>query len=650
MKPQAVEESLHVTATSAQARSTMFSFPGIGEFDPIETMVALSTYRLLKANGEKDSQVIFGIRFALGNCRGRRKPSPDLIHDLVKAIGEYYRRCLGTKTTPLEFTFAAEALHSNKVNMNISQAIESTWKRFEQHDAALLKRTGLNVANAIYMTKELMNAIDAKMANVKEPRPVKLKKSQFYDFTYLVRPEDRLVKSWRNAMTFSRQQIDSLFPSISEKVEKYLKLTSISLDKIPPTLDPLDPDALYEFPIVVSHEMYYVPVPHYLLYGLTLRLHRELRTDVGYRGQYLGKKGGILEEWAAEELRLLLRSEDIFRNRKYRDGEGKAEADIILNYGDYLIFVECTTKWIDVDAWRGQTVAVQEVLAESIRKCYKQALRAKKAYLDGRLDLGLPKRPMKMLTMVVTDSFYPNLMYEHALASQWHLESYISMMVKDNDYPYIISVNDLETLRRLSDAPLFMQFVLERLEMYNHPTFLAHDEFDYFILFTKGEYPRIKDIFTKSGKVLNYVAHVVPPPVLSNLFMECLDVLGTDSSAVIKPRADYSPEVAANAFGLIYQLYNTWRGGMHLVFNLEEYEALISGYKSRGERCRALVWEGLEEYIDHLRILGESQKADLLRKKLDEGGFGEDTGILIVNPTDIYRNIYREIADRLNKS
>ena len=650
MESPTIRESLYLPESRIRDGAIEFSFREIEEFDPIEIMTVLSAYRLLEANREKDSQVIFGIRYALGNCRGRKKPSANLIHALLKAVGEYYKRCLRTRVDPLEFTFAAEALHSNKASTNFSQAIESAWKRFEQHDVALEKRTGLNVANAIYMTKELMSAIDSRMADVKEPRRVTLKKSQYYDFAYFVRPEDELVRSWRKAMTFSRQQIESLFPSVVPKVEGYLNLTSISMDKILPIHDPLDSDTLYEFPVVSSGGKYYVPVPHYLLYGLTLRLHRELRTDTGYRGQYLGTKGGILEEWAAEELRLLLRTEDIFRNRKYRDGTGRTEADIIVSYGDYLIFVECTTKWVDVDAWRGQTVAVQEVLTESIKKCYKQALRAKRAYLDGRLDLGLPKKARKTLTMVVTDSLYPNLMYEHAMAFQWHHDSYISRMVEDEDYPYIISVTDLETLRRLSDPPLFMQFLIERLGMYALPLFLAHDELDYFTLFTKSEYPEIKDLVTKSGKALNYVAHVVPPPVLSNLFMECLDILGTDSSAVIKPKADYSPEVAANAFGLIYQLYISWRGAEHLVFNSDEYEAIISRYKRRGEKCRALVWEGLEEYIDHLRILGEDQEADRLRRKLDEGGFAEEVGILIVNPTDIYQNIYHRITERLGNA
>ena len=622
-----------------------FSYPRVEDLNPFETMASLSAYRLIELNREKDSMIIFGIRFAAATCRGARSPSSSEVYDLLQSIGQYYRGYFKGRATPLEFLFANEALHSNRATGNSSQAIESAWKRFEQHDIALQKKVGFNIANAIYISTGLMHAVEDKMQNTREPKRVKLTKSQYYDFSYYVRPEERLVRAWSNAIKFQREEIEALFPSLGPKVGRYLDMTSISIEEFPALSDPLDVDTLFESPVITLGENYVIPVPHYLLHGLPLRLHRELSDDSGYRGQYLGKKGGILEEWAAEELRLILRPGEIFRKKKYEDRGGRAEADIIVSYGDYLIFVECTTKWVGIDAWRGTTPAVYQILTESISKCYKQALRAKSAYLDGRLSLPLQNIPRKILVMVVTDSFYPNLLIEHSLARQANAVSYLSRMIEGQDYPYIVNIHDLETLRRLTDADLFMRFVLERLWMYEHPIFLAHDEFDYFILFTKKEYQEIKDTIIKSGTTLNYVGHVPPPSVLSPLFLECLEILGTDSFGIIKAKDAYSPELAASTFGLIYQLYNTWRGAEHLVFDSKGYDQVVSRYREQGVKCRALVWEGLEEYIGYLKLIGNREEATKLRKKLDEGGFAEDLGILIVNPTDMYRTIYRSLIE-----
>ncbi|MCW4020491.1 MAG: hypothetical protein NWF14_04595 [Candidatus Bathyarchaeota archaeon] len=506
------------------------------------------------------------------------------------------------------------------------------------------KKLGFNVANAIFFASGVLSTITNRMKETKPPEIKKINKSEYYDFAFFVNPEDRITRDWSRAIRFSFEELVSIFPRhLQTKAKAYLEFVTIPPSDLPEIRDPLQANPLVGAPIIECQNEYLIPTPYYLLHGLSSRLQQIICEDPKYRGRYGKDKGEMLEEWTSEELRLLFRSGKLFRRVRYKSANSEPDADIILNYGEYLIFVECTTKGIPQASRKGVPMSIQDTLASSIRKCYLQALRAKRAFIKGRLKLKLDTKPSKLILMIVTDTLYPNLMSEFALAKRFEADSYLDHLIKDKEYPYIISIYDLESIRFLADEKTFMAFLLERLSMYEQPYFLAYDEFDYFVLFSKPEYEEIKEKIIKAQVTLDYVAHL-PSPVKKPLtFHALLETIGSDSLAIVKIGDMYDKEYASIAFCLLYELYCTWDAVMkHFVFDAKGFNALIREYRNKGTKCRAVVWEGMYEHLKFCHEIGQDQDCKEIERKLEDGSIGNELNVLITFPTDIYEEIWKK--------
>lgn len=612
--------------------------------DLLETVSMISAYKLRPENWQKEAIVEFALRLATSYCRGSRRPTSHELQSFLQKVGEFYKHYSITSAHPLEMVFTNYALSDNRVKGNLDQTIESLWKRFQKHDTFLEKKLGFNVANAIFFASGVLSTITDRMKKTKPPKIKKINKSEYYDFTFFVKPESRIIRDWSKAIRFSLEELVSIFPRhLRTKAKAYLEFATISLSDLPEIHDPLQANPLFGAPIIKFQNEYLIPTPYCLLHGLSSRLQQILCEDPEYRGRYGKDKGEMLEEWTSEELRLLFRSGKLFRRVRYKSADSEPDADIIVNYGEYLIFAECTTKGIPQASRKGIPMSIQDTLASSVRKCYLQALRAKRAFVEGRLKLKLDTKPSKLILMIVTETLYPNLMSEFALTRRSEADSYLDHLIKDKEYPYIISIYDLESIRHIADEKTFMAFLLERLSMYEQPYFLAYDEFDYFILFSKPEYEEIKEEIIKAQVTLNYVAHL-PSPVMKPLtFHALLDTIGSDRFAILKIGDKYDKKYASIAFCLLYELYCTWDAVMkHFVFDAKGFNALIGEYRNKGTKCRAVVWEGMYEYLKFCHEIGRDQDCKEIERKLEDGSIGNELNVLITLPTDIYEEIRKK--------
>jgi hypothetical protein len=616
------------------------SLAHLRELEPVETICILSAYQLQPENSEKQAMIEFAIRLAASHCHGSKRPTLTELHSFIQSVGEFYKH-YSTKGIPsLESVFSSQFLFSNYVEGNLDQTIDSLWKRFEKHEKFLEKKIGFNVANAILFVSGILSRITLKMEKTKPPKPKRLKKSERYDFAFFVQPKERIVKSWSDAILFGPEEIESLFPSrVVARVKKYIVFASVLASNLPEISDPLEANPLLKTPIIKFQDKFLIPVPYYLMHGLSSRLNDEISKDQRYKGKYGHDKGKVLEERASEELRLIFRSGQMFRNVKYKSFGSKPDADIIISYDKYLIFVECTTKGIPQSSRMGDPASVTDTLAKSIEKCYLQALRAKKAFTDGRLKLKLAKKPSQLLLMIVTDSLFPNLISEFVLARRFGADSYLSHLIKDKEYPYIISITDLESLRHVADERFFMEFILERLGMYEKPYFIAYDELDYFILFSKPEYKEIKKKVIQSEVTLNYVAHLPSPVINPHTFHILLNTIGADDFVILKIGDRYDKMLVTIGFNLLYHLYCDWEiAKKHFVFNAKEFSSLVKEYREKGMKCRAIFWEGFYEYLKFCQETGRYQEIRDIKQKLKDGSIRNDLNVLIVIPTDIYND------------
>jgi hypothetical protein len=630
-------------------KDNMLVLGDLRELDPLETISVISAYKVQPENSHKEAMIEFAMRLATSYCRGSRRPTTHELQSFIQRVGEFYRHYSITNVRPLEMVFTNYALFDNRVEGNLEQTIESLWKRFEKYDMFLEKKLGFNVANAIFFASGLLSTITNRMKKTKPSKIKKLNKSEYYDFAFFVKPEDRVIKDWSNAIRFSFEELISIFPKhLRTKAKRYLEFATIPLNTLPELQDPLDENPLFGAPIIkFRNEQHIIPTPYYLLHGLSSRLQKTLCEDPKYRGRYGKSKGEMLEEWTNEELRLIFRSGRLFKRVRYESASSQPDVDIIVNYGEYLIFVECTTKGIPQASRKGISMSIENTLANSIRKCYLQALRAKRAFVEGRLRLTLDPKPTKLVLMIVTDTLYPNLMSEFALARRFEADSYLDHLIQDKEYPYIISIYDLESIRRVADEKTFMAFFLERLNMYEQPYFLAYDEFDYFILFSKPQYDEIKQKIIRAQATLNYVAHLPSPVMKPYTFHVLLDAIGSDRFVVLKIGDKYDKEYAFIAFYLLYELYCTWDVVMkHFVFDAKGFNALMREYKNKGVKCRAVVWEGMYEHLKFCHDIGQDQDCRGIERKLKDGSIGNELNILITFSTDIYEDMRKSVGSK----
>ena len=197
---------------------------------------------------------------------------------------------------------------------------------------------------------------------------------------------------------------------------------------------------------------------------------------------------------------------------------------------------------------------------------------------------------------------------------------------------------------------MFAKFLVERLDMYKTPYFLAYDEFDYFVLFNKPEYQEIKQRTIEREVTMNYTAHVPFPVTVSQAFVLILETIGSDDFAMIKIGKKYDKNVAAAALGLAYDVYNSWDEAMnHLVFDLGDFNSKLMEYRNRGQKCRVIVWEGLDEHLKFNRDTKRPELNSETETRLNPNSIGKELSVLIVIPTDMYQQIKSELKEKMPK-
>ena len=373
------------------------------------------------------------------------------------------------------------------------------------------------------------------------------------------------------------------------------------LDDFPPAPDPYDESPLLDRPVVRIGDTYILPLLVNLFRGMSSRIHRALITDRRYRGPYGNSKGGVLEEWAAEALRRAFPSAIILRNLSYKTEGTEGEADIVLSFSEYLLFVECTTKWIQPQSNAGVVDAIHFDLAHSVAKCYRQARRARNAYLAGDLNLPLGAKPAKIICVVVTDTLYPNLVLEMSKEPGSELPRrgrFLRELVEEGDFPYIVSVFDIEALTEMVNERRLIEFIAERTELSKRGAILAFDEPDYLRFYLKPEYRSLSALFSRGSSVLNFVGSPELPVRKSPLLLSVFDAIGSGGFTIFDLRSAVGRRAEGVAMETLYSVYCGWdEAGAHLVHDLESFRLLLVKHRSAGKPCRAVAWGGFREFV-----------------------------------------------------
>ena len=605
-------------------------------FEPIKVLSSISAFQLIPSNYEKIAMIEFAAASYLSiPKRGKEDPPISDIKKFLSVVGSVFKDSLkNVRVDPLAISFIGQYEYTRHIGSPL-QKIEATLRRFKIHESFIKQKLGFSVDEALFFVVEIMKTIMDRMDKAPHPPSISLSKSQFYDLSFYVPPSKKLIDYWSRAISFTESELKDLFPSkLQVSFQNYLAKMTLDINEgvAFDSTNTLSANPLWSRPLVRINSKYLIPFPPYLLNCLSRRFHEELTYDQTYGGKYMAQKGGVAESWVADLMSRIFPEDQTHRNVRYDKAHGFPDADLVIEYGDFLLFFECTTRWLSEDTMKGDLESIRKDLDVSIRKCYNQARRAIKAFGDGKFKLLLKGTPTKFVIIIVTDTLYPNLTMDLQHGT------YVKSVVGQDEYPYIISIFDLDDITNVVDANLFLKFVQERLELFHHPHIICMDEVDYLRLYLKPEYKQLKNsiLEKKANLVYRGRGEILPTLDTSSLLDS---IINQDKFAVFKVCGLPVEEAPKVVMGILYAVYGDWKTVLrHVIFNLEGYYELVNSYRAQGEKCKAIGWEGMEEYLK--KFSGKEGK-EFYERLIGEGL--DDVKIVVTCDTNMYQDLVKKL-------
>lgn len=171
-------------------------------------------------------------------------------------------------------------------------------------------------------------------------------------------------------------------------------------------------------------------------------------------------------------------------------------------------------------------------------------------------------------------------------------------MVKEEDFPYIVSVFDIEALTEMVDERELIMFIAERTEMSKRGRIIAFDEPDYLRFYLKPEFKLIKAMLSQDNSIFNYVGSPELPVRKPELLMDIFDQIGSESFAIFDLTGSIGRRAKVAVMEILYSVYCDWAAaGDHLVHSMIDFESLVKDHLRDGKPCKVVAWGGFREYI-----------------------------------------------------
>lgn len=621
-------------------------FDYIGSFNPIDTISYLSSYQLVPLNSQKIPMIEFAIgSFISISKMGKKKPKRQVLKKLLSERGRFFFFFSPLdRKNPLADIFASH-YHFIRGDASYIQTVEAISKHFLPYNTIIKRKFGFTVSQALSFSDAILGKITLQMMAF-EPEKVDfnhtLSKSQYYDPSFYVEPPRDLTVTWTKAIKFSVSDLDRIINKNRKAFNSFLDALTFDFEESVKSKRFLPQDRfwdnpIWKKPIIKISSNYLIPFPPYILRCLPRLFHNELIRDAKFRGKYIAIKGEIAESRLVKILNGIFPKRAIHKRVRYGKSYGFPDVDAVVEHKDFLLFFECTSHLISKLAKIGNMKSVLYDLDKTVKKCYLQAKRAKQAYERGDLHIPIRGRPTRLITIIVTDTPYPNLSLDLAHGN------YLKSFIDQDDYPYIVSVNDLEEITSITNANLLVKFITERINLSHHPRIFCFDEKDYFRLFLKPEYEEMKAEVLSKVENFFYVGHG-PLAALSsgqNWVASLKRLIELDQFMLLKVGAPTLRDKINFALGVLSEIYGDPKEALnHAILDFPHYRQIVKSYKRLGKKCKAICWEGMEQY---LRIFRKSREVRAFVRKLETRRINDEVNLLITFDSNLWDEILKKM-------
>src|SRR5579875_1341933 len=245
---------------------------------------------------------------------------------------------------------------------------------------------------------------------------------------------------------------------------------------------PWDFNTLYERPIILHENKYFVPVPSLFSEVLLQTFYYDLIADDGYwKGPGEKKYGAWLEQKTAECFKRIFPASEVYLNPLYPNGEELC--DVLILHDRKVIIVQCKTKRLNFNSRIGKDIAsIKSDLKKGVKASFEQAIRARDYLLskpfptiivsEGEIEIDSGQLS-EIFPVSVTLEGYQNLTTRLANTNP------ALKLFTDNQYPWAISLFDLSIVTELLETPpMFFHYVQRRLGVEKTNFQLMADEID----------------------------------------------------------------------------------------------------------------------------------------------------------------------------
>jgi hypothetical protein len=390
---------------------------------------------------------------------------------------------------------------------------------YSQHNEWFAQNLGFTINDALLISQSIVNEYDRRIND--EKKSCREQAHEYVDELIKkgeAKKEERKDLETRvgcyyyfgNSDVISSFTLGELvqFSGFSKEVcERYLKRLSQEFGyrnaKYPDTFSdphvaPWDYNTLYERPIVLHNNKYFVPIPSLFNEVLLHTFYYDLIADDEYwKSKGERKYGRWLEQKTAEFLRRIFPHSEVLLNPEYPDGNELC--DVLVLHDRNIFIVQCKTKRLRYDSKIGKdSQLIKDDLNKAVKESFDQAIRARDYFLQnqpakikvnyGNLEVDSKQISNIFLLSVTLGS------YQHLITRLANINPAINLF-SNSQYPWAISLFDLGVVTELIEYPsMFIHYAKRRLAMERTKFDILADEIDLLgFYFSQGLYFETED-------------------------------------------------------------------------------------------------------------------------------------------------------------
>ena len=292
-------------------------------------------------------------------------------------------------------------------------------------------------------------------------------------------------------LSFSLEEFVEFSKFPKKTCENFLKRLSQSFgyhnSEFPDTfkeslLAPWDYNTLYERPIVFKDDKYFLPNNALLPTVLFYTFHYDLIRDDDYKDTYNRMRGDWLEDRTRRVFANIFGGNSVFINPKYPNGEELT--DVLVLYDRKVFIIQCKSKGLRYDSKIGSNFASLKLdIEKGIKDSFEQGVRARKYLLENQNPIICVSNGEFVLDMTqVTDIFILSVtlgQYQSFFTRVANISGFLNLF-QENDYPWAVSLFDLEVVAEVLASPsFFIHFTQKRVNAEKVEAIIFADEVDF---------------------------------------------------------------------------------------------------------------------------------------------------------------------------